>query len=269
MIHGALYSLPDVTLAVEAQTLRILDVNRSEGAFGYSRQELGAIALDTLLDRSQAEVHELVAAPDGRVLAASARLRDGNCLRVSARASPAGGASSVPCTLVVLREEHGIGRDDAEQVRRLLHDALARLSSQDGNAMPVASSSAPPQSQHHAATGGSSSQRPPALTFSKEGRRHERRGTVAATGEHLAAPLPFKPPEVPDLTIEQYAALTVELEASPDKRNDTFAMYGIGAESTWQACQAHWTAILHADPATSRRWMKLVSDFRTKLVKRH
>lgn len=93
------------------------------------------------------------------------------------------------------------------------------------------------------------------------------RGTVAATdlqGKPGDA-LPFKPAEVPDLSIEQYAMLTVELEAYPARRAEILGMSGIFTDATWLACEAHWAALLVADPGLRQRWLKLGADFRTKL----
>jgi hypothetical protein len=80
--------------------------------------------------------------------------------------------------------------------------------------------------------------------------------------------LPFKPPDVPDLTVEQYAALGVELEAYPERKTEILGMYGIYADATWRACESHWAGQLIADAALRQRWMKLSTDLKTKLVRK-
>jgi len=80
--------------------------------------------------------------------------------------------------------------------------------------------------------------------------------------------LPFKAPTAPDLTVEQFAALGVELEAYPERRNDVLAMYGIMSEASFRACDGAWATRFAADPALRQKWMKLSADLRTKLVRR-
>ena len=82
-----------------------------------------------------------------------------------------------------------------------------------------------------------------------------------------AGALPFKPAGMPELTVEQYAALMVELEAYPEKRGEVLAMYGIHTDAAWTACDEHWTARLVGDPALRQRWIKLSADLKKKLVR--
>jgi hypothetical protein len=83
-----------------------------------------------------------------------------------------------------------------------------------------------------------------------------------------AEALPFKPADAPDLTVEQYAALGVELEAYPERKNEILGMYGIFSDAVWQATESHWAARLVADVPLRQRWMKLGADLKTKLVRK-
>lgn len=346
LLHRALYALPDVALAVDRDTLRILDVNRTGEAFGHGRQALANVGLDGLLDRPREELLAFVAAADGTSLLAGARTGDASLVSVSARAATAADAAAAPCVLVVLREvatvspEHlgelrgalhaaltlidksllgptpggpseawgaekyawlqaeiELGRDPVDQIvarygltaesyealrsewnerlqddaqrdahRRQLEQCLDWLRSrnqpapQEPNAQPV----------HHGGTGDHAphEQREPDMPFTKPQRSgFNRRGTVAAGNRAPSKPLPFKPPEVPDLSVEQYAALTVELAAEPEKMLDVLGLHGITSKAAWRACDAHWMAMLDADPALRKRWMQLVSAFQSKLAK--
>jgi hypothetical protein len=94
------------------------------------------------------------------------------------------------------------------------------------------------------------------------------RATIAVTDARRADALPFKSAEAPDLSVEQYAALTVELEAYPQRKTEIIAMYGITTDAAWRATESIWTARIVGDGALRTRWMKLVADLRTKLVRR-
>jgi hypothetical protein len=92
------------------------------------------------------------------------------------------------------------------------------------------------------------------------------RSTLPA-GDVRSATLPFKPVGAPELTVEQYAALTVELEAYPERRSEILGMYGIMTETAWRGCEGQWSARLVADGALRQRWMKLSADLKKKLVR--
>lgn len=96
--------------------------------------------------------------------------------------------------------------------------------------------------------------------------RRELRGTVGVTSIGRGDALPFKPPEVPDLSVEQYAAMMAELGGYPDKQGEIRAMYGIYSEAVWRLCDTHWTARLAHDPALKQKWLRLVAEYAKSLV---
>ncbi len=69
-------------------------------------------------------------------------------------------------------------------------------------------------------------------------------GTVPTAEDVAGPPLP---PGVPDLTLEQYASLRVDLEMAPDHAPATLARYGVPADGR-AALDAHWKARFTADP---------------------
>jgi len=69
-------------------------------------------------------------------------------------------------------------------------------------------------------------------------------GTVAVSEDVAGPPLP---PGVPDLTLQQYASLRVELEISSDDKQATLARYGISADAR-VALDAHWRHRFSVDP---------------------
>jgi hypothetical protein len=95
------------------------------------------------------------------------------------------------------------------------------------------------------------------------------RATIAVSDPRAAAEaLPFKSAGVFDLSIEQYAALAIELEAYPQHQAQILGMYGIQSEAAWRACESLWAGRLVADPSLRQRWIRISADLRNKLVKR-
>lgn len=330
LLHRATYALPDVTLAVEGRSLRIVDVNRAGETFGYTRHELTNLSLDALLDSPRAELLECVAAANRSVVLASARHKDGTAARVSVRTSTSAAAAVVPCVLVVVRElpEEALAPGQIEEVCSALRFALASLERLAPKELAASSAGAGDLSLaqyaclevetdlgfdpieringRYGLTGPLRAEldqawrvkleRDPGLwqeharltTQYREWFQANRRGsvdgaatahpgprpvasdfTVSAVDMDLmsAAPLPFKPPEVPHLSVEQYAALTVEMDMNPNAHGQVLELYGIDSEATWRACEAHWTELLQADPALRKRWMRLAAELRGKLAK--
>jgi hypothetical protein len=113
---------------------------------------------------------------------------------------------------------------------------------------------------------GSAAPRTTALPFRAEGLASI--ATVGASEERPGAPLPFKDAQAPELSVDQFAALSVELEAYPDRKKDILAMYGIVTEGAWRECDGHWASRLGADPALRLRWMRLAVELRAKLVRK-
>lgn len=104
-------------------------------------------------------------------------------------------------------------------------------------------------------------------TAAQEQRRRNARGTVAASSFSNDAPLPFKPTEVPDLSVEQYAALMAEVEGYPSRQPEIRALYGIHSEAAFRTCEGHWTGRLAADPTLMQKWARLKADYGRKLVR--
>jgi hypothetical protein len=316
LLHRALYALPDVTLAVDGRSLRIVDVNRAGDAFGYSRAELTALALDALLDSPRAEIASCVAAADRILLATRVRRKDGTSAAATVRASTSAAAAVMPCVLVVVREaalqvaEPGVIEDACVALRSALA-SLERLVPAAPTAPELSLAEyaslqveremgrdpldkidgryglTPPLRAELDRAWRAKLDREPALrqelarlvaqyrewfqSNRREGgpRKPPPDGTVSAVDMDFSAAgaLPFRPPEVPDLSVEQYAALTVEMDASPHAHGQVLELYGITSEATWRACEAHWTEMLNADPMLRKRWMRLVADLRGKLVR--
>jgi hypothetical protein len=283
LLHRALYALPDVTLAVERSSLRIVDVNRTGEAMGYAKPELTALDLAAFLDSPREELVQLVAAADGRLLESRARRKDRTCVRVSVRAAVSAAAAAQPCVLVVLRElpderltleqyaclqaesEHAAepmetinSRYGLSQPARVELDQLWRARIEHDPALWQEYSAALERYRKWFGVAGSA---PRAESPAAE------QTVTTPQLQAQAAVLPFKPAGVPDLTVEQYAALTVEIDANPVARREILSLHGIGSEVLWRKCEAHWTALLQADPSLRKRWMRLVTDFRAKLVR--
>jgi hypothetical protein len=94
----------------------------------------------------------------------------------------------------------------------------------------------------------------------------------------LPKPLPFAPrdstPEpaaaakpaagsTPRLSPEQYASLTAELAARPDRSAEVRARYFVAKEPAWSALQSEWQQRMTADPRLRQRIAELVAHYRT------
>jgi hypothetical protein len=95
-----------------------------------------------------------------------------------------------------------------------------------------------------------------------------RPSTVVASGQRFDGDgLPFKV-SVPDLTVEQFAGLVIELEAYPARKAEILELYAIPSEASWRAVDASWKDRFISDPALRQRWTKLLGELRTRLVKK-
>ena len=322
VLHRALYALPDVTLAVEGRSLRIIDVNRAGETFGYARAELLALSLDALLDSPRAELLRCIAASDRSVIASRVRCKDGSAASVSLRASTSAAAASTPCVVVVVRELPDQAHPEIEEACRALRAALASLERLVPEAEPADEPTretpelsleqyaclevetelawdpidkinsrygltevlrtAVDQHWRNKLANDPALQREHGRLMDQYFAWFQANRRVSSDSPHVgpdetksrvdmllmsAEVMPFRPPEVPDLTVEQYAALTVEMDANPTNHAQVLELYGISSEAVWHACEAHWEALLQADPSLRKRWMRLVSDLRGKLVK--
>jgi PAS domain S-box-containing protein len=319
VLHRALYALPDVALAVEGRSLRIIDINRAGETFGYSRTELLALGLDALLDSPRDELAQCIAASDRSVIASRVKCKDGNTVRVSLRASTSAAAASTPCVVVVVRDLP-LAPTEIEDARRALRTALAslevpepepadeptretpqlsleqhaclevetelgwdpieRINSRYGLTEPLRAvvdqhwrerlASDPELEREH---GRLMDQYFAWFQANRRTSSHKPSDAIHETKSKIdmflmsAEVIPFRPPEVPDFTVEQYAGLTVEMAANPKNHAQVLELYGIASEAVWHACEAHWEALLKADPNLRKRWMRLVSDLRGKLAR--
>ncbi len=420
LLHPALHALPDVTLAVDPQSLRVLDVNRAREAFGHGRAGLGAMGLDALVALPRDELLRFVQAADAQPLDVGVRHGSGAVIHATASASHSAGAAAAPCVLVVIREspEYARAIEEVDRIRGVLSGALEALervsqhrraaaaapvladdeaptgatvprlpeltlaqyvslcvesdlspgrvheinerygllneqaralldrafrdklaadpaleaertalhakylfwfttqgrARHDGGAVAAHDLHAPPPPPENptnavrvgafspamplphsgpfprpAASPGAGGHRPlpplaplpppvppphppaapqPTTTQPPITQPAEARGTLlAADGRGGAPVLPFKPAAVPELNVDQYATLGVELEVYADRRVEVLARYGIHSEAAWNACEEYWAAHLVGDMAIRQRWMKVASELRKKLVR--
>ncbi|MDI1448336.1 hypothetical protein [Polyangium sp. 6x1] len=68
--------------------------------------------------------------------------------------------------------------------------------------------------------------------------------------------------KMPELSLEQYAALCAELAASPGRAEETFARYGLTALESRRAVDEAWKERLRREPELYRRWQSLYQSFR-------
>lgn len=71
-----------------------------------------------------------------------------------------------------------------------------------------------------------------------------------------------------DLTVEQYASLTVELAFWPDARAATLARYGIADEDAFARLEADWRPRIAWEPGVVARWSEACRAYRAWLVER-
>jgi hypothetical protein len=226
ILHPVLHALPDVVLAVDPATLRVVDVNRAT-VFGYARDALTTLALDALLEKEREQLARFVRASDGRPIDVGVRLDGGAVVHASAVAAASAAAASAPCVLVVLREagEHARVLAEIERLRGVLAgaaDSLTRL---------LALGASPSNSNLRSGP----SERPPE-----------------------ADPTPL-----PDLTLQQYASLCVEAELYAANVKEVDARYGLASEAARSELHRIWGEKLAADAATKEQWSALIQQYRT------
>ena len=73
--------------------------------------------------------------------------------------------------------------------------------------------------------------------------------------------------KVPELTLEQHAALSAELAvgSDPKRRAADLAHYGIESTEALIALGASWQARLGAEPETAQRWKGIYAEQRTRI----
>jgi hypothetical protein len=83
---------------------------------------------------------------------------------------------------------------------------------------------------------------------------------AAAAGRAPAPPVAPAETQVPDLTVEQYAAACAEMSSDPVRAAAMFAKYGIAGKQAWKALTKQWDARLRADSQLRARWMALMTE---------
>ncbi len=126
LIHPALYALGDVTLAVDHQTLSVVDVNRASRFLGFTREELFALALDALAATPRADLERRLSSPDAAIFDVTVRGKTGE-LNATARVTALGAHALVTFREAPFGDEKRQARDEIEKARALLGDALRRL----------------------------------------------------------------------------------------------------------------------------------------------
>jgi hypothetical protein len=64
-------------------------------------------------------------------------------------------------------------------------------------------------------------------------------------------------PQVPELTLDQYASLCAEISVSPQRADAIFQRYGLGSQRDRPAVDRAWRERLRRDPAQYREWQDL------------
>ena len=82
------------------------------------------------------------------------------------------------------------------------------------------------------------------------------------------APPPVGAPELPSLTLGQYASLTAEIAASPERAAETRAKYGVPTEQAYRGLNTLWEQRFAENSALQERWIRLVGEYRAWLQQR-
>jgi hypothetical protein len=70
-------------------------------------------------------------------------------------------------------------------------------------------------------------------------------------------PMPAPAMSVPELSLDQFATLSAEVDVDPMSYERTLRRNGITDSATWYALQSHWQAQIGADARLSQRWDEL------------
>ena len=169
------------------------------------------MGLDALLVMPRGDLLRFVQAADGRPADVGVRVANGALLHASVCASSSAGAAAAPCVLVVIREapEHARALDEVDRIRGVLSDALDALE----RISEQRRDAAPPASADH-------------------------EPTTDAPAPHL-----------PDLTLAQYVALSVESELQPARIREINERYGLLSDNARGLLDRAFRERLAADPA--------------------
>lgn len=82
---------------------------------------------------------------------------------------------------------------------------------------------------------------------------------------HSSAPTDVRPTRDPELTLEEYAALSVELELYPEQKPHILQRHGL-TPSQHARIEAGWDAQLTLNPRLAAAWQQAASKCRTRLL---
>ena len=160
--------------------------------------------------------------------------------------------------------------------------AALRLSGEDPQTILASTMAALPRAPEGAATlpfgGAPSVEFMASLAAPARGAPPPAGGTTLPVGIDLMAEaktaLPFeKPPAAPAkrvtmrLTLEDYAAVCVELALYPDRSQEVMKRHHLPDEATMRAIDADWQRRLAAHPDTHQRWSELYAAYRDRLLR--
>ena len=80
----------------------------------------------------------------------------------------------------------------------------------------------------------------------------------------LHSALPFKTagsPQLPELTLEQYASLCAERNAKPDEQEATLRKYGVANGKAERSLDDQWKESFKARPEERDRWLEMVRQY--------
>jgi len=91
--------------------------------------------------------------------------------------------------------------------------------------------------------------------------------------EDLADALPFDTdaaelPDIPDLTVEQYASLCVEREINPDQQQETLARYKVLTEQALRTLDERWQHRFATEGDLQQRWQQAFTQYQAWLKSR-
>jgi hypothetical protein len=76
------------------------------------------------------------------------------------------------------------------------------------------------------------------------------------------ATVPELPPHLPNLTVEHYAELRLQLWRDPARTAEILKLWRIHDAHSWAQLQAHWQRRLADDAALARRWTQVVAELK-------
>jgi hypothetical protein len=77
-----------------------------------------------------------------------------------------------------------------------------------------------------------------------------------------SAAVPDLPPHLPNLTLEHYAELRLQLWRDPARTAEILGLWRIADAQSWAQLQEHWQRRLADDVALAQRWTRVVADLK-------